>query len=378
MLFSMRGSRLSVALASRAALAGAAIWLAGCQLLFPTPIEGDADTRPSGAVRALGNAYLPGEHLKAEVYLDGVVAGVGDLRAGARCLADGRSVVPVVSTGRSAGLIKMFQSASSDVRTLVDAETSTPIEAAWDAKLGARRQTIDQLFGESSFRFKQTREIPEKPTRTSFGDLALPFDGTPHDGHTSLGYLRRWTPEPGARGHIYAVYGRYVWRADVTHRGQETITTPLGTQRAARLDGVATKLMGKNLKPSSLTPLRPFTIWIGDDERRVPLRILVETSLAKISIDVVEYDVDASVAQAPLRECEPRVDAKAVDRGVAARKQREEQRRRKRADQAAQAAQAAQADPAEPVTRGEDGEPETEDEKEEREDREALDRLLRR
>lgn len=359
----MRGLSSLLGHASRGLLAAASVALAGCQLLFPTPIEGEADTRPSGAVRALGDAYLPGEHLRAEVYLDGVVAGIGDLRAGARCLAGGRTVVPVTSTGRSAGIIRMFQSASSDVRTLVDAETNAPLEAAWDATLGPRRQTIDQLFGESSYRFRQVRQMPEKPARTSYGEVALPLDGTPHDAHTSLGYLRRWTPDEGTRGHLYAVYGRYLWRADVTYHGEETITTPLGTQRASRIDGVATKLLGKNLKPSSLTPQRPFTMWIGAGERRVPLRILVETSLAKVTIDVTEYDVDASLEDAPLVACAPRVDEKAVQRGITAKKQRAEQRRKKREEAAA---------------RAEEGEPETEDEREEREDREALEKLFRR
>src|SRR5690606_20276086 len=122
----------------------------------------------------------------------------------------------------------------------------------------------------ATYLFKQVRHLPEKPARTTFGEIRMPVDDVPHDGHTSLGYLRHWTPEPGSRGHIYAVYGRSVWRADLTFRGVETVTTPLGTARASRIDGVATKLLGKALRPSAATPRRPFTMWISDDERRVP------------------------------------------------------------------------------------------------------------
>ena len=362
----MRGLPTLAGLRARAAtvaLAASAVASSGCQFLFPTPIEGqEVDTRPSGAVRTLGDGFLPGERFRAEVLLDGVVAGTGEIRVGARCSIDGRTALPVVSTGRSAGIVKMFQSARSDVRTLVDAETNTPIEAAWDMKLGARGQVLDQLFGEGSYRFKQTREVPDKPAKTSYGELRLPFDGTPHDGHTSLGHLRHWKPDPGARGHIYAIYGRYVWRADLTYRGVETVTTPLGTQRASRIDGLATKLLGKDLKPSALTPHRPFTMWISDDERRVPLRVLVETALAKVTLEVVGYERDAAVAEAPIVPCEPRVDAKPIEKGVAAKKQREEARLEKKREQAA--------------ARGEVEETETEDEREEREDREAVEKLL--
>jgi hypothetical protein len=343
-----------------AAMLGA-LSLTGCQFLFPTPIDQEADTRPSGAVRAVGDGFLPGEELRAEVTLDGVVAGVGELRAGARCELGGRPVVPVVSEGRSAGIVKMFQSARSDVVTLVDEETSTPVEASWDMRLGERRQALDQVFAESTYRFKQVRELPDKRPKTTFGEIRLPIDGTPHDGHTSLGYLRHWTPEPGTRGHLYAVYGRSVWRADLTYRGVETVTTALGTQRTSRIDGVATKLLGKNLRASTATPIRPFTIWISADERRVPLRVLVETSLAKVALEVVSYRRDPAAERAPLAPCAVGIDEAAVEKGVAAKKRRQEARRKKK-----QAAAAAPDDA------------ESEDEREEREDREAIEKLLRR
>jgi hypothetical protein len=99
------------------------------------------------------------------------------------------------------------------------------------------------------------------------------------------------------------------------------------------------------------------------DERRVPLRVLIETSLAKVSMDITSYDVDAALADAPVVDCAPRVDAKEVLRGIAARKKKAEDRRKTRQEE---------------TSVGEDGEPETEDEREEREDREALEKLLRR
>ncbi len=347
--------------AKRVLLGSSAVALAGCQFLFPTPIELDADSRPSGVARALGDAFLAGESFRAEVYLDGVVAGVGELSVGARCTIDGRPILPVATKGRSAGIIKVFQSASSDVVTLMDAETSLPVEAHWDMTLGERRQVIDQLFSESMFRYRQDRETADKPKRTSFGESKLPVDDVPHDAHTSLGFLRRWQPPAGTRGHLYVVYGRYTWRADLTYRGEELVETPLGKQRASRLDGLATKLLGKGLKPSQLTPRRPFSMWISDDERRIPLRVLVETALAKVTIDIVGYDRSAAIAEAAPVPCVRTVDAKGVEAGLAKKRKREESRKKKEEEERAAGV-----------------EPETDDEREEREDREAVEKLLGR
>jgi hypothetical protein len=339
----------------------------GCQFLFPTPLDQEADTRPSGAVHAIGDGFLPGEQLKTEITLDGVVAGVGELKVGPRCLLPGgRKALPVTTTGRSAGIVKMLQASTSEVTTLVDAETSRPLEGTWDIRLGEKRTVIDEVFGESTFRFKQQREAPEKPKRTSFGETAVPIDDVPHDAHTSIGFLRRWHPEPGTRGNVYAVYGRYVWRADVTFRGPDTITTALGESRAVRIDGVATKLLGKQLRPSALTPRRPFSMWISDDERHVPLRVLVETQLAKVSLDVVGYDRDPAAAEAPLVPCAMRVDDKEIKAGLEKRKKKAKEK-------------AKENDPDAKIEEPKGENPnEDEDEKDEREDREALEKLIKR
>lgn len=349
------------------AAAAFAMCATGCQFLFPTPLDLEADTRPSGGVHALGDAFLPGEHLVTEITLDGVVAGVGELKVGARCTRpDGRLAVPVTTIGRSAGLVKMLQSSTSEVWSLVDAETSMPIEGGWNMLVGEKRTIIDETYGESTFSFRQIRSAPDKPTRTNFGTSVVPIDGIPHDGHTSVGFLRHWHPSPGARGNLYAVYGRYLWRADVTFRGREAITTPLGDSPALRIDGVATKLLGKQLRPSSLTPRRPFTLWISDDERHIPLRVLVETRFAKVLLDVTQYEQDAKVAAVDPVACPERVDRKALAAGI-------EKRRKK--DEASAKAQVGAAPKDDPMT---DAPPEDDDDKDEREDKENLEKLLKR
>lgn len=349
------------------ATAVAAMASSGCQFLFPTPLDLEADTRPSGAAHALGDGFLPGEHLSTEITLDGVVAGVGELRVGARCTRpDGRLAVPVVTSGRSAGLVKMLSASTSEVFSLVDAETSLPIEGSWNMLIGDKRTVIEESYGESSFRFRQLREQPDKPRRTNFGESQVPIDGIPHDGHTSVGFLRHWHPEPGARGNIYAVYGRYIWRADLTFRGGEVVTTPLGESPALRIDGVATKLLGKQLRPSSLTPRRPFSLWVSDDERHIPLRVLVEIPLAKVSLDVVGYDVDAKLAAASPGPCPDRVDEKVIAQGIAKKKKKEDDDARARTA----------TDPKNDAK--ENGAPEDDDEKDEREDKENLEKLIKR
>lgn len=292
----------------------------GCQFFFPTPIDQSAEAEtPSQAVHAVGPSFDEGERIDAEIFLDGVVAGKGTLKVGRRCLADGKVALPIEAEGESVGLASLFGEASSETFGLLDLDTNLPLESHWDVAMNDKRTVTELDFAPGGYRQHQTRFDGEKKPRELVRNVELPTEQTPHDGHSLLGYLRRWEPAPGTRGHLYVIMGRSLYRADVLFAGPEILNTKEGAVPAFKIDGVATKMVDKTLEPVKRTPSRPFSLWIGADEPRPPLKILIESDLAKISVELSRREVEDVPEVAP-SPCEKRVDKKALGKSKGKKK----------------------------------------------------------
>ncbi|HTJ82533.1 MAG TPA: DUF3108 domain-containing protein [Polyangiaceae bacterium] len=286
--------------------------LSGCQFFFPTPIDQDAEaTEPSQVVHAAGSSFEEGEHIEAEVFLDAVSSGKGTLRVGRRCLADGKTALPIETDARSIGLATLFGDADAETFGLLDPDDNVPLEAHYDVTFNDKRTVTELDFKAGGYRQHQTRYDGDKPPKDSSRAVTLPTEQTPHDGHSLLGYLRRWEPAPGTRGHLYVIMGRNLYRTDLLFVGPEVLTTKRGPTKTFRIDGVATKINEKTLETAKHSPSHPFSLWMGADEPRVPQRILVESDLAKITIELGNYGKDDLPAADPL-PCEKRVDKKAL------------------------------------------------------------------
>jgi hypothetical protein len=81
---------------------------------------------------------------------------------------------------------------------------------------------------------------------------------------------------------------RYLWHVEVTMRGKEKLVTELGELPALRIDGRTYKLR----RDGARTPddaERRFTMWISDDDGRVPLEIKAVTDYGDIRMQIVDY-----------------------------------------------------------------------------------------
>lgn len=262
----------------------------GCQFLFPTPIERElsiASADTSKTVRAVGAPFTAGEVMVAEVYLDDVLAGRGEIRARAQCDVEGKPALLVETSAESVGVAKLVEDVRSETRVAIELDTGLPLVSFSDLESGDKRAVYDTVFSPGKYAYRQTRYDGDKPPKVSRRTFALPIEQVPHDIHSTLGHLRNWRPKPGTAGFLYAIYGRSPWHLEVSFVGEETVETARGAVSASRIDGIATRLVGKDLKPSDKYPPRSFTMWFADDAERTPLRILVESPLAKVTIELV-------------------------------------------------------------------------------------------
>lgn len=298
----------------------------GCQFFFPTPIEqeaAEANAAPTTkAIRSFGTAFHPGEVMKADVYLDSIVVGRAELRAVKACDANGAPAVRVELEAESVGVGKLLKSASIDTKSLIDLDSGMPIASWGDTVIGDERTVVEALFHRSRFQYQTTRTTQEKQGKPSFGEVALPIEGVPHDAESILGYVRNWHPADGTSGFLYTASGKNAWRAQLTFVGAETITTDRGEEKALRIEGVAQKLSGKDLSIAPNSRPRNFTIWFSDDERHAPLRILLETAVAKVTVELTSYTREEPKDD-PSAACEPLFDEKALIAKVDARKKRQ-------------------------------------------------------
>ena len=259
--------------------------------------------------------------LEAKVFVEDVAAGRVSLSAGKKCLADGKLALPVRGQGQIGGLMSIFGSGSAETAALIDLDVSLPVEAKWDFDMADRRTLVELDYAPGRYRAHQLRELPQRKPANSYKRVDLPSEQTPHDGHSLLGYLRRWNPPEGSRGFLYFVLGRNLLRADVVLTGRERIKTGLGEREAVRIDGLATRVLERTLEPIQRYKPKPFTMWLTDDEERVPVRIVVETELAELTIDLTKR-TKTKVADGDPEPCVDRVDKNALARARKPRKKR--------------------------------------------------------
>lgn len=302
-----------------------ATFLAGCQFFFPMPVEPELEIEaPAQAVRTIGAPFEEGEVFEGRVFIEDVSAGEVSLRVGKRCLADGKLALPVSGKGRVGGLLSLLGSGDALTLGLIDLETSLPLEGRWDMTVDDKRTFVELDYASGRYRLHQLKEEAGRKPGNSYKRVDLATEQTPHDGHSLLGYLRRWDAPDGAHGFLYVVVGRNLFRIDVTPTGKESIRTSFGEREAMRIDGSAQRVVEKTLEPSTRHAPKPFTMWLSADDDRVPLRIVVTTELAELTIDLSKHAVEA-VAPGEPQPCVERVDKRALWRARGPRKKREKQ-----------------------------------------------------
>lgn len=258
---------------------------AGCSFFFPVPPGVEAEVEPSQGLSQMGEQFTPGEKWLADVTIGGIVAGKVTFTVGEPCRQDGRLVHTLRSTGRSTGLLALLKRSESDSRSLVDAVTGRPIRTLADVIDSDKEKHFEVRYEDGEYESWYAR--PEKKTQQRTRKYAT--RDVPHDFHTAIGMLRRWRPEEGTRAHFFEVIGRKQWRVDIVLVGTETLDTEFGPMETVRIDGLATRIL-KDLQPSSRKP-RAFSIWFSEDERRLPIRLVGETKIADVQLDLVDYEL---------------------------------------------------------------------------------------
>lgn len=230
--------------------------------------------------------YVAGESMTWEVTFLGVTGGRARLAVGAPGMVDGKRVIDVVAQAESAGVLAAIKRIRDSVESRIDVKSGLPTQTQSEVELkdkvlavrATRREgaaVVDLVVRRGGAKeVKTTRELPEVAT---------------HDPVSAILRLRGFRAPEGTRAVFHTLGGLRVWRTEVTVAGVEDIDCPLGARRAVKLTGVSRRMAGAHLDATSKP--RTFTVWVSDDEARVPVRIEAHTELGDIEVEATSYDV---------------------------------------------------------------------------------------
>lgn len=237
-----------------------------------------ADT-PTGRDANRGH-WVPGERMMWHLSFKGIPLVRAMLAVGKPGLLDGRRTIIVKTRLEPMSVVAAMVDFRIEMQSWIDTALHRPDRLEFYARVKDDEENRGVVWfrdGEIVTRLERTNRAPRTRTKK------LPGGGRTHDVHTLLSVLRGWTPKAGEHARLVHFDDDKLRRHVVRLTRYELFDSePLGRVPAARIDGVISLRSGSNG--------RPYTVWISDDARRVPLRIEMPTRHGPVSLDLVEYD----------------------------------------------------------------------------------------
>lgn len=237
-----------------------------------------------------GPPYLtPGERMTYRVNLQGVELAAYSLAVGEITDVAGKPSIVVQGHAKSVGLANLVASIDDTFTSWIDVETGhsrrwQSDEYETNSKTNIEH-TIAELHARSGDMIPITFGMNDQPPASEPQKASLPVVW---DYNAFLVALRGWEGAPGTKTTVEVLRSRWMWRIDVTIKGTETLTTELGELPALRFDAHTYKLARDGSRYPD-TDERDFSVWISDDDGRVPLQVVARTDYGDVKMQIVEY-----------------------------------------------------------------------------------------
>jgi len=212
----------------------------------------------------------------------GFTAGVGDMHF----TKTGDKRFQLEATGRTIGLVRAWWKLDASYRGLTNAETLHPIESKQIEIYRRKKLVTDLTFTDSGVMRARTEGTGAKATKL------FNFPGL-FDLHSALLYLRSQSLNDRSVYRIVVYPATSAYLTTVTVLGREHVTVRAGAYNAIKID-LQLKRLGKKLELEPHRKFRRATIWISDDENRVPLRIEAQIFVGTVfaELQAMRFDQD--------------------------------------------------------------------------------------
>lgn len=223
------------------------IAVVACACTSNVPLGGQIRAPLKGA--ALG---VPGEGMEFEVSLRGITVGRVLVAVGQPGMVQGRRAIIIRTKGSSTGLVAMAADVTYELSTTLDLDRGIPIESSEEGTV--------VVAGKRHHHKKQRTWV----------------DDDRHDFHSAVGVVRAWPVELGEDLSLEIKQDGMLLDATFHPVRREAISNHV--MPAMRYDGTAKHGRFK------------FSLWISDDLARVPLRLIAESKLGTIRVELVNYE----------------------------------------------------------------------------------------
>ena len=248
------------------------------------PVGPATSELPAGPPRV-----TPGERMSYRVQLQGVELAAMTFTVGDVTEVAGKPAIVVQGHAKSVGLASMVAKVDDKFTSWIDVATGRSRrfqteEYATGSKTNIEYTTID-IAGRTDAGIPIVQHDTDTPETAELQKASKP---EVWDYNTYLIALRSWEAAPGSTIELEVFRSRYLWHVDIKIGKKQRLTTELGDFPALQFDAHAYKLDRAGGKyPNS--DERDFSIWISDDDGRVPLKLVARTDYGDVKMEIVDY-----------------------------------------------------------------------------------------
>lgn len=243
-----------------------------------------SDELPSGPP-----LVTPGERMTYRVVLQGVELAAMSFGVGDVTEVGGKRAIVVQGHATSVGLANLVASIDDTFTSWIDVQTGRPLrfqvdEYETNSKTNIEHTVADLAGREGdlvpiTFALNDAAPAPE-PQKVRYPEV--------WDYNAFLVALRAWEGAPGTTAMFEVLRSRYLWHVEMKIRGGDKLATELGDLPALRLDGHTFKVTRDGAKDTR-SDERDFSVWISDDDGRVPLQLVARTDYGDVKMEIVDY-----------------------------------------------------------------------------------------
>jgi hypothetical protein len=249
-------------------------------------------TKPAAVAKFADGPPLvtPGEHMQYRLALQGIDLAVYDMAIGETSQVAGKPAILVQSHAKTIGLAALVK-VDDYFNSYVDVATGRALRWTCDeySNDGKHKEKTDaDLAGRTgdtlpiTFHLDDDPPQPE-PQKVSMADV--------WDLNAFLVAMRSWEGPPGTAVTAEVLRSRFLWHIEAKIGGKDKLVTDLdgGMELPAlRIDAALYKLTRAGARDTG-SDERHFSIWISDDDGRVPLKITAKTDYGEIEMKIVDY-----------------------------------------------------------------------------------------
>lgn len=190
------------------------------------------------------------------------------------------------ANGGTTGLARALWKLDATYRGLASAETLRPIESEQVETYRRKKITTELNFTDANVTRTRTETPGAKDNKSkpfNFPDL--------FDLHGAMLYLRSQPLNDHAVYRIVVYPATSAYLATVTVLGRERVSVHAGSYNTIKFD-VQLKRLGKTLELEPHRKFRRATVWVSDDENRIPLRIEAQIFVGTVFAELYAVHLD--------------------------------------------------------------------------------------